>query len=430
MTAPTPPSFDAIVVGSGPGGASVARALARAGRRVLVLEQGSAAPLAGTLGQMARIAALPGKGAFIHRDGSLLVQGIHVGGSSTINFATAADPPLAMFAAYGIDLAPALATLRAELPIGPLPDALVGPMATRIMAAARAQGLDWNKLDKMIRPSLCRAGCWRCAYGCPFGAKWSARDFIDDAVGAGATLVDNARAERVLFDARGAAIGVQYTRAGVPQQAFASVVVLAGGGVGSPRLLQRSNLHDGPIRFFSDPVVAVMGSVDGLDGGAEVPMATGMRLDADGVTLADMTLPKPMYQGFTAQAGRFDRLFAHRRTLTIMVKIRDQIGGDIGQRWVDKTLQRADRAKLANGIALARSVLAGAGARHVFTSHHFAAHPGGSVRIGDGVDQHLRTRAPQLYVCDASVIPSAWGLPPTLTLLCLGARLGQHLADQ
>ena len=427
MTVKVPKSFHAIVVGSGPGGASVARELARAGRRVLVLEQGSAAPVAGTLGQMARIAAVPGRGAFMHRDGSLLVQGINAGGSSTINFATAADPPLAMFDAVGIDLAPALRALRAELPIGPLPDTLIGPMATRIMAAARAQGLAWHKLDKMIRPTLCRAGCWRCAYGCPFGAKWSARDFIDEAVVAGATLIDEARVEHVLFDG-GAAVGVAYTRGGQLREARADLVVLAGGGVGSPRMLQRSGLQDGAIRFFSDPVVAVMGSVDGLDGGAEVPMAAGMRRDADGVTLADMTLPKPMYQGFTAQAGRFDRLFAHRRTLTIMVKIRDEVGGSIGQRWVDKTLQPADRAKLASGVELARAVLAGAAARHVFASHHFAAHPGGSVRIGDGVDSDLRTRAPGLYVCDASVIPSAWGLPPTLTLLCLGMRLGQHLA--
>ena len=421
-------AYDVIVVGSGPGGASVARQLARAGAAVLVLEQGGAAPLTGTLGQMARIGAIPGRGAFLQRDASLLVQGISAGGSSTINFATAAAPPLAMFAGYGIDLAPALAALRRELPMGPLPDTLVGPMATRLMAGARGLGLDWRKLDKLIRPPLCRSGCWRCAYGCPFGAKWTARDFLDQAIGGGATLLSGATAERVLLH-QGRASGVVYRHGGRACQASAPIVVLAGGGIGSPRLLHRSGLHPARSPYFSDPVVAVMGSVDDIDGGAEVPMAAGLQLPDAGITLADMTLPGPMYQAFAAQVGRFDRLFAHRRTLSIMVKIRDQIGGGVGPRWVSKPLQPADRQKFATGIGLARDVLAATGARHVFTSWHFAAHPGGSVRIGAGVDSDLATPTGGLYVCDASVIPQAWGLPPTLTLLCLGQRLGQHLAQ-
>ncbi|HEX8613170.1 MAG TPA: GMC family oxidoreductase N-terminal domain-containing protein [Telluria sp.] len=426
-TSSASPSFDAIVVGSGPGGASVARELAVRDLRVLILEQGSAAPLKGTLAQMARIGAVPGKGAFLHRDASLLVQGINAGGSSSINFATAADPPLARFAAYGIDLAPALQALRAELPIGPLPDSLVGPMAARIMQGALALGMDWRKLDKMIRPQLCRAGCWRCVYGCPFGAKWSARDFIEQARTHGATLLDRARATRVLVQ-NGQAAGVEYVREGKLEQAAAPLVILAGGGVGSPRLLHSSGLRAQSSSLFSDPVVAVMGTVDGMDGGAEVPMAAGMRLDDAGISLADMTLPRPMYQAFTAQAGRFDRLFAHRRTLSIMVKIADQAGGAVGPRWVDKTLHQADRDKLAQGVAMARAILASCGATHVFTSHHFAAHPGGSVRIGDGVDNTLQAAAAGLHVCDASVIPGPWGLPPTLTLLCLGKWLGQRLA--
>ena len=420
--------YDAIVVGSGPGGASVARELARLGKRVLILEQGSAAPVAGTVGQMARIAAVPGRGAFMHRDASLLVQGVNTGGSSTINFATAADPPAGLFAAHGVSLSAALAELRAELPIGQLPDALVGPMANRIMQGARSMGLAWTKLEKMIRPQICRSGCWRCAYGCPFGAKWTARDFIDQALGNGATLLDGATAQRAVLDG-GKAVGVEFVRGGQSRRALAPLVVLAGGGLGSPRLLHASGLWPRTSAFFSDPVVAVMGSVDGLDGGAEVPMAGGVRFDDQGISLADLTLPLPMYQGFTAQVGRLDRLLAHRRTLSIMVKIRDDIGGSVGPRWADKRLQVADKAKLATGVGMARDILAACGARHVFKSWHFAAHPGGSVRIGDGVDSNLRTTTPGLYVCDASVIPQAWGLPPTLTLLCLGKRLGQHLAQ-
>ncbi|WP_426174743.1 GMC family oxidoreductase N-terminal domain-containing protein [Massilia sp. TWR1-2-2] len=426
MTAALSSSYDAIIVGSGPGGASVARQLARGGRRVLVLEQGSAAPLAGTLAQMAKMAAVPGKGVFIQRDASLLVQGVTAGGSSAINFATAADPPLAMFAAYGIDLVPALRGLRAELPIGPLPDKLVGPMASRIMTGARAIGLNWHKLDKMIRPQICRAGCWRCAYGCPFGAKWSARDFLDDAGQHGAQLLDRAKVLKVLIE-DGRAAGVAFVRGGEVQQVKAPVVVLAGGGVGSPRLLHSSGLRSRESSFFNDPVIAVMGTVDDIDGGAEVPMAAGARWDDDGITLADMTLPAPMYQGFTAQVGRLDRLLAHRRTLSIMVKIRDEIGGAVGPRWASKPLLASDRKKFDTGVGVARDVLAAAGATHVFQSHHFAAHPGGSVRIGDGVDANLEAGAANLFVCDASVIPRAWGLPPTLTLLCLGVRLGDHL---
>jgi choline dehydrogenase-like flavoprotein len=110
-----------------------------------------------------------------------------------------------------------------------------------------------------------------------------------------------------------------------------------------------------------------------------------------------------------------------------MVKIRDEFGGGVGPRWVNKRLLDADRRKFRQGTALARDILAAAGARHIFNTLHFAAHPGGTVPIGAGVDSDLRTATPGLYVCDASVIPQPWGLPPTLTLLCLGKRLGQHL---
>jgi choline dehydrogenase-like flavoprotein len=427
MHSPSSLSYDAIVIGSGPGGASVARELARRGMKVLILEQGSATPLEGTLGQMASMAAVPGKGAFLHRDASLLVRAIAAGGTSTINFATAATPPLDLFAAHGVDLAPALAALRAELPMAPLPDRLVGPAAARIMEAARALSIDWNKLDKMIRPQTCRTGCWRCVYGCPFGAKWTARDFVDEACRHGAQLVDCARVTRMLVE-DGRAAGVEFAAGSGLRTARARIVVLAAGGIGSPRLLHASGLGPRSSPFFSDPVVAVMGSVDGLEGGAEVPMAAGASFHEDGVTLADMTLPRPMYQAFALQVGRIDRLLAHRRTLSIMVKIRDEIGGGVGPRWVDKTLRPADRRRFRHGIGLARAILDRAGARHVFKSWHFAAHPGGSVPIGKGVDRDLQTATPGLYVCDASVLPQAWGLPPTLTLLCLGKRLGDHLA--
>ncbi len=41
--------FDAIIIGSGPGGATVANELSKSGKRVLILERGHGRPLDGTL---------------------------------------------------------------------------------------------------------------------------------------------------------------------------------------------------------------------------------------------------------------------------------------------------------------------------------------------------------------------------------------------
>jgi choline dehydrogenase-like flavoprotein len=56
-----------------------------------------------------------------------------------------------------------------------------------------------------------------------------------------------------------------------------------------------------------------------------------------------------------------------------------------------------------------------------------AAHPGGTVKIGEHVDTNLKTKFDNLYVCDCSVMPQEWGLPPTTSLIALGKRLAKHL---
>ncbi|UCD85209.1 MAG: GMC family oxidoreductase, partial [Deltaproteobacteria bacterium] len=65
-----------------------------------------------------------------------------------------------------------------------------------------------------------------------------------------------------------------------------------------------------------------------------------------------------------------------------------------------------------------------------YKTQYLAAHPGGTVKIGDVLDVNLKTKFDNLYVCDCSVIPEAWGLPPTQTILGLGKRLAKHLLSQ
>jgi choline dehydrogenase-like flavoprotein len=157
-------------------------------------------------------------------------------------------------------------------------------------------------------------------------------------------------------------------------------------------------------------------------------MAAGVHLRDEGYMLTDLPLPKPTYRLLTAAALRLDRLFAHPSTLTIMVKIRDEIAGHVSSRKMRRVFGPPEREKLASGYRRSKEILRHAGARRIFKSRVMAAHPGGSVRIGEHVDANLQTEYEGLYVCDCSVIADPWGLPPTLTLLSLAKRLAKHLA--
>ncbi|MCL4234987.1 MAG: GMC family oxidoreductase, partial [Deltaproteobacteria bacterium] len=81
------------------------------------------------------------------------------------------------------------------------------------------------------------------------------------------------------------------------------------------------------------------------------------------------------------------------------------------------------------GFANAKRILDAAGARDIYRTRVLAAHPGGTAKIGEIVDANLKTRVDGLYVCDCSVIPEAWGLPPVLTLIGLGKYLARKLGN-
>lgn len=421
-------TFDAIVVGSGPGGATVARELTRRGRRVLILERGSGSPIKGTLGQFLSMATTPGRSLLITNGMLAVVRGITTGGSSVFYYATAFDPPLAMLKSHGLDIGDEVAEAKKELPVAPLSDGLVGPMATRIMSSARDLGYDWQKLPKFIYQDKCSAECWRCNYGCPYGAKWNARMFVDEAVSGGAELLNEAKVNKVIVE-NGTATGVEFKRYGVQHKAFARQVVVSAGGIGSPVILRASGIKGAGYDYFFDPLICVMGTVDGLRGGREVPMAAGVHMEEEGYLMTDMTVPAAVYMGMTAEVLKLRKLASHPRTLQIMIKAKDSLGGRITDGGgVRKSLPKGDKQKLMKGYERAKAILENARAKDIYKSWYLASHPGATVKVGDLVDSNLETEFRNLYVCDCSVVPEPWGLPPTLTLIGLGKRLAKHLA--
>jgi choline dehydrogenase-like flavoprotein len=419
-------AFDAIIIGSGPGGGTTAKELSRQGKKVLILERGKDPRVKGNLFQTLPIIRQYKTAEKI----TIMTQS--VAGGATFSFCgVALDPPYDKFSATGIDLREYVDETKKELGIAPLPDELIGPMSRRIMDSALELGIDWKKIPKFIDPFKCRSGCWRCIYNCPYGAKWTARKFAIQVADNGGVFKTNANVDAILVE-NGKATGVLYTENGKTTRAEAPCVVLSAGGMDSPKLLAKSGVVGVGKNFFVDPLLMVMGSVRGAKGGLrEIPMTAGVHFSEEGYLLTDFTPTTLRYIGSALEAGKISKMLSGRSTLAIMIKIRDELSGNmLDEGPVNKTLGEVEKGRFKRGIELAEKILRNAGASSLFQTSIVASHPGGTIKIGEFVDKDLKTNIDNLYVCDASVIPIAWGLPPVLTLVALGKRLARHLAFQ
>ena len=418
---------DVIVVGSGPGGATVAKELAQKNVKVLILEWGDNAPLTGSIWQGARTLLFPGRSLLLTPQMLGLVRGITTGGSTIHYYATSFPVPFDMLQSHGIDIRDEVKELKEELPIAPLKDDMVGPMSKRLMESAQDLGYKWDKLNKFMFQDKWKPGYKFSHYGDPYGVKWSARMYVEEALVNGAELINGAKVDKVLLENR-KAIGVEFTKGFKIHQVFAPTVVIAAGGIGSPVILRASGIKRAGYDFFFDPLIGVRGTVKDITvPPSEIPMTAGVHMKDEGFMMTDMAHPFTTTALFAAGVFRFDKMFSRRNTLQIMVKAKDELGGKLSDTGgVRKLLDKNEKQKLRRGYERAKEILRNAGAKNIFKTQYLAAHPGGTVKVGDLVDSNLMTEYDNLFVCDCSVIPEAWGLPPTTTIIGLGKRLARY----
>lgn len=418
--------FDAIVVGTGASGASVARGLARHRKKVLMLERGGNAPLKGGLrGLMSIISTAP------VGDNIETARAVTTGGTTTLYFAAARLPPLESFRALGIDLANALDEVRKELPLAPLRDDLLSAQVIKVRQSALQLGYSWTKTDAMLIDQS------KCNGACSDTAKWTARNYVRDAVAEGATLINHATVTKVLIE-NNRAVGVEYQLGKqdnfAVRQAYGAKIVLAAGALASPIILRRSGAANIANRgFYCDPNFLVMAHVKGLKGGELFPgsMGAGAASEAGGLLLGDGCLSRAFYRAFMLGNGKFMRLFSHSNCIAVGVMVTDGLGGELRQDGrYHKQFTAEEAEKLARGGQLAEEILRNAGGKRIFRGGLTAAHVGGVVRIGEHLDARLETEYRNLHVCDGSVIPETIRLPPTLTLICLGKYLAHQLVQQ
>ena len=426
---------DIIVVGSGPGGATVARQLARRGRRVLLLERGIDHRPRSYYGTYLGALLYSDRSSLLFtQEGLNIVRPLMVGGATSMYCGCAAPPPPWLKNQYGVDIDVQVSETMEELEIAPLPPELRGQASTRLAQAAQALGYDWQPQLKFMKPARSKSfDCGaKCMLGCRCGAKWSAAEWVDEAVEAGAELRTRAHVKRVLIE-DGHAVGVAGSLAGQSFEARAPVVVLAAGGIGTPRILQASGLHQAGQGMTMDITVMVYGFSAEKGIGNDPPMTWSWEDNQTGYMLSTLIDPWLLYPLITALKGPRYPLYWPKwnHILGVMIKLKDAIsGGVFPDGKISKPLTGTDKPRLAHAEQVCRRILVEACARSdtMFMTPLRGTHPSGTVRIGSMLDTDLQTEIKGLYVCDASTFPEALARPTVLTIIGLGKRLAERLS--
>ena len=418
-----------VVVGSGPGGATIARELARNGEEVLLLEKGRDHqwPI-GSIMAYATIYDIKKS-----KEGIIVRRGITTGGSTMLYSANCYDPPPFLLKELGIDLSNEVAETKEELHVKPLPEYFYRDYVgtKRLVEAADALGYAMKPQDRFIDPQKCDPRCDSCLFGCSKGAKWTAREYISDAIRFGARLITRCDVQNVIHSGQ----KVEGVLAKIPKgtvRILANRVVLAAGGFGTPIVLQKSGFSDAGRHFFMDPMSVLVGVMREGKGTFHEMTFTF----ADESHVGEFVVGNAgAINAFAAQIMKLKLSYLWRgiqmnRMTGMFVKLCDEPTGSVNADGsFHKSLTPRDERVMAKGVEIARKIMikAGVDPATISVAKGIGAHPGGTAAIGRVIGKDLQTKISNLYVCDNSVMPVSGGIPPVLTLVSLGKKLARTL---
>jgi choline dehydrogenase-like flavoprotein len=426
----------AIVVGSGAGGAAAAREL-QGSHDVTILEAGGRfQPLSLSARAMEGLRntgllldprmigwIFPAMHVQRTTGGMFMVSGRAAGGTTTLATGNALRMDEA-FRSLGINLDQEFEELAREVPASTAHQRTWTEPTKRLFAICTDLGLEPRPTPKMVDYARCRR-CGRCILGCPYGAKWDSRRFLDQAVEKGARLLHGATVGSVVISA-GKAIGVR-ARVGLRTELIpADLVVLCAGGLGTPAILERSGIAT-ETRLFVDPVLCVAAPFPEARQQQETPMP--------------FVVQRPDYivsPYFDYLSFLFDRRWRHPKdgVLGLMIKLADAERGSVLARHgaINKALTAHDRETLREAEELCRDILARIGVKpeSIFLGTLNAGHPGGMLPLtaADARTLHSSRLPPNLYVADATLFPRSLGNPPILTILALATRVATAAAER
>lgn len=480
---------DVCVIGSGAGGAVVAKELAEAGLSVIILEAGERHEPStfGTYEPEMLRRLFWDSGLRCTRDGAIVIsQGRGVGGSTVHNLCYAVRPPQAVLHRWGVpEIWSHFEQVEQTLGVTQMQETDVN----RLNAVIRhgCETMQWRGGLQRHNRGACPTCGARCLFGCPAsksiqtespraGKQSMAVTYIPLALAAGAQLYSNCMAEKI--DVKGKrVVGVSARLPLGELYVQSKVVVLAAGAINSPQLWLKSQLPNANRRVGKNlhlhPAVFVGGIFnETIDGHLGIPQSYYIdqfldlrRSPESGYLLMPAFGSEMIVAASLPGFGRSHRelMERYRHIAALLVLLHDRTTGRVsidykGTPSISYRLQRSDKEVLMEGAINAGRLLFAAGATEIIMPYaqHLpiktvqdleiirqrgivphdimlaSSHPQGTLQIGE--DRHKAVvklsgesfAVKGLFVADASLFPTSIGVPPTLTI----AALAKHIAGQ
>jgi choline dehydrogenase-like flavoprotein len=479
---------DVVVIGSGAGGAVIARELADKGLAVVLVEEGAYFDRRNFTGRpvdMQRSMYRNMGATFsLGNVGIPIPMGRTVGGSTTINSGTCYRVPGRVLAKWQADFGLTEFTEASLAPYYQRVEQVLGVATARAeylggVARVVARGCDrlGYKHGPLRRNAPDCDGKGVCCFGCPTDAKRSTNvSYVPLALRAGAELYCGVKVDRILVE-DGRAVGVTAHAAdGHDRRARLEVraraVVVACGSLMTPVLLGENGLANGSGQLGRNlsihPALVSFGVFDeDISGFNAIPQGYAIEefhdegiLYEGGSTPLDLGMATVPFLGprLVELAERFDKIAMFG--FLIEDTSRGRVRNVRGQPLITYVMNDADVARLKRGAEIIARVYLAAGAKAVLPLIHgfdelrneadlarlrrarlkardfepSAYHPLGTARMGKdpkssvvGPDHQVHD-VPGLYIADGSVMPSSLAVNPQVTIMAMATRAADGIA--
>ncbi|MEA2102172.1 MAG: GMC family oxidoreductase [Thermodesulfobacteriota bacterium] len=484
---------DVCVVGTGAGGAVVAKELAQKGLNVVVLEEGSSFSTRNFNqdpgDMMAMMYRDSGATMALGLPPASITLGKGIGGTTTINSATCFRTPESVIDQWvkeydckGLeykDLVPYFERVEDEINVTELSEDQLGNCYKIMKRGSSRLGLEVTPLKHNVKNC---DGAGACQWGCVKGAKQSMEiTYVPRADKAGARIYANCRAEKLLVESgrvKGISGHVMDPSRGKMRyrvRVRSKIVCTAMGTLITPAFLLRQRLANTSGELGKGltihPCGRVVAEMDEIVDGHHA-VSQGGQMDAysaEGIHMEGIFIPPGIMAMALPGVGEEHKyLAAHYRNLaafgflisdTTRGRVFPAMFGYSFLAWY--SMNQKDAELFRKGVAYLADIFFAAGAKRVFTGcysmpvlhsrdelkafnaikirpWHFdvmAFHPLGTCRMGNDprksvVDLNLEAHDIKgLFIPDGSPFPTSLGVNPQITIMSFANRTADYIAE-